>query len=488
MADEALLKGDTDLASKYIDQNIELYNQMEQADREHQDKRNQILQQGIEQRLQTEQDRFQREEQARETAFNNELAALGDNERAKERLKKQFEKEKLERQKANEQILINELKGILDNAQFEDFSLELLTDEQLQILKDRLAQLGLSISEINALLAHMQGKSGDELGFIEGGEVDVLGFTQDQWNTIFENATRLTDIIGKIGNVMQAATQAYGIYNQFVTQNENKRLAEIERNAEKEKQKQKRLLDGKFISQKQHDDAVKAQDDKVNKAKAEMEYKQAKRQKIMNIAEILGNQAVAVSKALAQGGFVLGIPWAGIVAGLAGLQLALAVAQPLPAKGYEKGFYNNTMQVRREQDGRLFNAAYGGVSRSGVVDKPTVFLAGEGGKNFPEMIIDGRTLKQFNPDLKNSLYRELGRVRGFENGYYGKEGYQVPKEESNDSYAMFAAALNRNSAIMERLEENGVIAYISKDFQNLKKLRDELDRLKKYENKSQITS
>ena len=41
---------------------------------------------------------------------------------------------------------------------------------------------------------------------------------------------------------------------------------------------------------------------------------------------------------------------------------------------------------------------------------------------------------------------------------------------------------------MERLEENGVIAYISKDFQNLKKLRDELDRLKKYENKSQITS
>ncbi len=95
-------------------------------------------------------------------------------------------------------------------------------------------------------------------------------------------------------------------------------------------------------------------------------------------------------------------------------------------------------------------------------------------------------MKQFNPDLKNSLYRELGRIRGFENGHYKDDQYQVPAETNSDGNMALAIALNRNSDILERLEENGIIAYMSKDLANVKKMRDELERLQKIENKAKI--
>ena len=483
LADEALVKGDTGLASKYIDQNKELYAQMELAEIQHQDNRNDILKTGIESYIKQLEAQFNQEEVLRQIAHNNELAALGDNEEAKKLLEETFNKEKLERQKLNQEELIKELQKIISTAKFEEFDLELLSEEQKQVIIDRLKELGLSLSEINKLLASMQGsKSADPLGLGNTDDVDILGFTQEQWNQMFSNSETFAQSLGKIGFMLQAATQAYSIYDSFLRASEERKLRRIDSNLEKEKTKQAQLLEKKYISQKQHDDAVKALEAEAKKRKAEIEYKQAKREKAMNIASILGNQAVAVSKALAQGGFILGIPWAGIVAGLAGLQLALAVAQPLPAKGYEGGYYGNTMQVRREQDGKLCNAGVGGRSRSGIVDKPTVFLAGEGGKNFPEMIIDGRTLKQFDPELKNSLYRELSRVRGFENGYY-----KTSENTGSGNNPEMLFVLSKAVDVLERLESNGVIAYISKDMANIKKLSDELDRLNRIKNKSIIT-
>ncbi|WP_026755017.1 phage tail tape measure protein [Sediminibacter sp. Hel_I_10] len=493
--DKAIDAGDTDLASVLLKQYNELYDQIEMLGDEHQSNQNKILEAGIQDRIDSLKSEFEREEQERQTAHNNAIAALGNNEEAKKRLQEQFDKETLERQKANQQALIDELKNIVDIDKFEGFSLDLLSEEQLQALKDRLATLGLSLSEINKLLSAMQ--KGDQSGIDElaglgidgGSKVDILGMNDEQWNQLFSRTETLAGLIGKVGKIAQATAQAYSIYDQFVTQGENKKLQAFENASRTEIQKQGRLLDSKLISRKQHNDAVENAEKKLAKQKAEIEYKQAKREKAMNIATILGNQAVAISKALAQGGFVLGIPWAGIVAAFAGLQLAAAIAAPLPAKGFEKGYYGNTMQVRREQDGKLFNAGFGGQSRSGVVDKPTVFLAGEGGKNFPELIINGPDLKQLNPDLKNSLYRELGRVPGFEKGYYPKPSNEdVTDSYSSEERKMLIIALNRNSEVLERIESNGLTAVMSKDMTNIKKFRDEMQRLEKIERKSTIIS
>jgi TP901 family phage tail tape measure protein len=490
--DKAILSGDTDLASTLLDQYTEVLNQIELSELNHNQKRNEILQSGIENHIKSLENQYAKEEQLRQIAHNNALAELGNNEEAKQLLQEQYDRESLERQKAQEQLLIAELQKVLDTSNFEGFSLDLLSDEQLQKIKANLQELGLSLSEINALLAKMQGGSaaGDELlgiGIDANGGVDILGMTGDQWTKIFERTETLAGLIGKVGQIAMAGAQAFGMYDQFVTASENQRLQRLERNADAEVQRQDRLLANGLISRRQHDEAVKAQEDKVRKAQLEMEYKQAKRQKQMNVATILGNQAVAVSKALAQGGFVLGIPWAGIVATFAGLQLAAALAQPLPAKGFEKGYYGNTMAVRREQDGKLFNAGFGGQSRSGVVDKPTVFLAGEGGKNFPELIINGPDLKQFNPDLKNSLYRELGRIRGFESGYY-PDNPQPGGSGDDGTKAMMISVLNRTADILERIEADGIEAYLPRNFTNAKRMREDIKKLDTLENKSKINT
>lgn len=485
--------GSSDLASTLLDQYNEVLDQIELSEVDHHNNRTEILEQGIEDHIKALETQFSKEEQLRQIAHNNAMAMLHDDDEAKRALQEKFDKEKLERQKANELLLIAELQKILNTTEFEGFSIDLLSDEQLEKIKANLKDLGLSISEINLLLAKMRGEStGDELsglGIDSNGSVDILGMNDEQWSNLFERTETLAGLVGKIGLIANASAEAYSLYDSFVTASETKRFNALEANANREIERQAALLNNGFINQQQHDAAVEAQEEKVNKAKAEMEYKQAKREKQMNIASILGNQAVAVSKALAQGGFVLGIPWAAIVATFAGLQLAAAIAQPLPAKGYEQGFYGNTMAVRREQDGKIFNAEYGGDSRSGVVDKPTMFLAGEGGKNFPELIVSGPDLKQLDPSLKESLYKELGRIKGYENGYYKSLGDSATNTtNSKPTDAMLIAALNRTAAILEDIEANGIEAYLPRNFTNSKRLSDDLKRLQTLENKSKINA
>jgi len=491
--DKAIVAGNTDLAAPLLAQYNQILDQIELAEDLHQVKRNQILESGIENHIKSLEDKYIKEEQQREIAHNNELAALGNNEVAKEALQDQFNKDRLDRQKANEKLLIAELQKVLDTSNFEGFNLDLLTDAQLAKIKANLADLGLSLSEINKLLSAMQGGDDAAMGELAGigidgnGEVDILGMTGDQWSKIFERSETLAGVIGKVGQIALAGVQAFAMYDQFVTASENQKLQKLERNANTEIARQDRLLKNKLISKQQHDQAVEAEEDKIRKKRFEIEHEQAKRQKQMTIATIVGNQAIAISKAFAQGGGLFGPALAGVVIAFTAAQLLAAMSQPLPAKGFEKGFYGNTMQVRREQDGKVFNAGFGGDSRSGVVDKPTVFLAGEGGKNFPELIINGPDLKQFNPDLKNSLYRELGRIKGFESGVY-KPTDTSPSGNNNDTelQIMTLQVLKETTQVLRDIKENGIEAYLPRNFTNAKRIREDIKRLETLENKSKI--
>ena len=70
---------------------------------------------------------------------------------------------------------------------------------------------------------------------------------------------------------------------------------------------------------------------KIQKKKRDEERKQFIFNKIAALAEIGINTAIAFSKSLAQGGFVLGIPMAAAVAALGVLQAATVLATPIPA-------------------------------------------------------------------------------------------------------------------------------------------------------------
>lgn len=68
----------------------------------------------------------------------------------------------------------------------------------------------------------------------------------------------------------------------------------------------------------------------LEKKRQKEKEKQAKVEKAFAIAEIGINTAIAYSKALAQGGFVFGIPMATVVAALGALQVAAVLATPIP--------------------------------------------------------------------------------------------------------------------------------------------------------------
>ena len=97
----------------------------------------------------------------------------------------------------------------------------------------------------------------------------------------------------------------------------------------------------------------------------------------------------------------------------------------------------------------------------------------------------------FSESFKDSLYRELGRVKGFADGYYQSSTTQ-PSFNAGDStaagkdYLLFAAALNRNSEIMERLERDGLVAYLKRDYENARKIKEDIADYDRLRNKNQF--
>jgi hypothetical protein len=235
----------------------------------------------------------------------------------------------------------------------------------------------------------------------------------------------------------------------------------------------------------------------LEKKKAEIEYKQAKRQKAMAAVNVIMNTAQAIMGIWAQFpkvdfGVTAGI-MSGVVGALGALQLATVMKTPLPAKGYEEGLYPD--YVKREQDGKVFKSTYGGRTRSGMVRKPTYFLAGENG---PEMIIDSKAYRQMSPETKDLLIRELRGIKGFEKGYYnndvtGSPRYEVPATPTASgsgtgavSQDYLLSVISRNSDVLERVLDEGIIAYISRDGRELKKLQEEMDRIKNSRDKAKV--
>jgi len=114
-------------------------------------------------------------------------------------------------------------------------------------------------------------------------------------------------------------------------------------------------------------------------AKKEIMKRYADKEFAVKAAQIVASTAVAVMKALEQLGPIAGAI-AGVLITATGLmQLGNANAERQRIKGLAEG---GGIPVTREQDGRNFNATYGG-NRSGLFTKPTVLVAEEG----PEYVI-----------------------------------------------------------------------------------------------------
>jgi tubulin-specific chaperone A len=232
-------------------------------------------------------------------------------------------------------------------------------------------------------------------------------------------------------------------------------------------------------------------DAELDKKKADLEYKQAKRQRTLAIFNaIIGTAQAVINAANTQPFFPLGLAMMA-VAGVAGaLQIATISRQPLPARGYEEGLYPE--YTKREQDGKLFRTGRPKPMRSGLYRKSTI-LVGEGPGDQPEMVIDKKTFARISPSVQEALIREIQGIKGFEKGFYDNAGVlQVPAtptpsapSQDNTGMLMMAEALNRNSAILEKIDRDGILAKVlANDYKSLENLKEGMDKYNELKSKS----
>lgn len=446
---------------------------------------------------------FEREKQLREIKFNEELAALGNNKRAKAKLTETHEQEELKHQEEFLRGLIEDFNKIVGQGTFNEIDLSLLSPEQVQAFKDEAAKIGLTLSELIAKKNELTGKKKTEnaeaLG-VAGGEVDIFGFTPANWDRLFSNLEQGKFGIDEMVFAVGALTNAYSLYSKFQEVNEKKQLAVFEKNTNTKKARYKQQLDSGRITQEQYNSFVEKADNDLAKKKAQIENKQAKRQKAIAIAQIAMNTAQAIMGIWAQVpkfdfGATAGI-LTGLVSALGLVQIAMVAKQPLPsASGYEEGLYPE--YVKREQDGKVFKSKYQGKTRSGLVKDTSHFLVAENG---PEMVIDNQAWTRMNPAVKDALIRELQGIKGFEQGYYNEnlKRYEVPASSgsttapsaTNDSelLLMVLSVLQDNTEVMREIKEYGLEAFVSnKDFKSMKNIREGLKKYDALKNNNKVS-
>jgi len=326
------------------------------------------------------------------------------------------------------------------------------------------------------------------------GATDILGFTPENWQTFFTNLEQGVFGIEQMTFAVTALSNMWAMYGQLVQANEQAQIRNFEQNANRKQQRLKRQLDSGMISQTQYSRAVETIDAQLDKKKAEIEYNQAKRQKALAAMQIVTSTAAAILGIwkdvpkfdFGSSAFAL----SAMVGALGALQLATVLKTPLPARGYEEGLYP---MVRREQDGKMFKAT-GGVQpmRSGLYKRSTI-LVGEGPGDQPEMVIDKKTFARISPSVQDALLREIRGIKGFEKGFYDNMGVmQVPvaptpsaPSQDNAGMLMMAEALNRNSAILEKIDREGILAKVlANDYKSLENLKEGMEKYNELKSKS----
>lgn len=220
---------------------------------------------------------------------------------------------------------------------------------------------------------------------------------EDTAKSVEEQMKQIADSIRMVGQALSAMTDlASALYDRQISKVEEQqdanqaahdeeiarieRLAEIGAISSEEAEARKRAAE----------DVTAAKEAELAKKKAELQTRQAKLEKASNIAQIILNTSVAIMKSWGQLG-IFGAPMAAIIGAIGAIQLATAIATPIPK--YAKGTENHPGGV----------ALVGDAGKSELVKYPTgeLFIT----PNNPILVDLPKGAKVF-PDV-NKLDRDL---------------------------------------------------------------------------------
>ncbi|WP_375586562.1 phage tail tape measure protein [Cyclobacterium xiamenense] len=297
------------------------------------------------------------------------LAGLRNMRQAQQEIDKKFRREEEALVKAHLQELQGELQAVLDTGQWEglDLSDRILSDEERETINARLAEVRQQLSELGL-------GTGTEIAEDRGmrrSNVDVLGFTPDDWETFFANLKQGAVSMDGLLMATQALGQVWSQYNAMRTAGEQRELQQYELANQQKEAALKRRLDQGLISQEQYNQQVDRLNADLDKKRAVYERNRAKRERNVALMSAIVNTAAGVAKSLPN------LALAAIVGLMGGLQIATIKKEPLPEiPGAQSGGFAD---VVRSQDKKMFRSR--GFAGPGYVNDPRILVA-ESGREF----------------------------------------------------------------------------------------------------------
>ena len=361
--------------------------------------------------------------------------------------------------------MISTLTNLVDKAQVGNIKIgaELSDADKAKLLKqiedlrqqlDKLKNTSASTEESEKFGGNFLGLSGDRWQ-------DMLDGNIEGWR---EWADAVADIVSGLGNQV---LELWGSVDKYMSAAEDSQLKEYEKNNDKKKSALEKRLNAGLITEAQYNAEVAAMEAEHEAYKEELELKQAKRQKAMSITESVINTAVGVTKSLT------GLPWPiNLVAAAATLamgvaQTALIAATPITTGAEDGGpIGNGLIDVRREQDGKLFRARLN-PNKRGFVSSPTVLVAENGAEYvLPHEAVENPTIAPFieamesarqhgtlsDLDMRAVYPSVIGRANGGYAGYDSSAVQQLPHYGNANNDAVLYRLAETVDALTERLK------------------------------------
>lgn len=335
---------------------------IENLERNHTAKLQSLYMDQLEREFKTKQAAAERELNALRIQHTEQLEAFTGSKQAAKRLRVQFDLDEQALAKKHLQDLLAQYQAYMVEArQVTKDGAPMFNEAEVQRLQEIIDELQKKLAGLKTVKPER-----DDMG-----DVDILGFTQDRWESFFENLKAGEMGIRDWQMALQMVGQAFSQVSELMSAAENREF----KNYEKAQNRKKKALDARLkngqISEAQHASIVEQIDEELDRKKAELERKQAMRERALKIFEAMTNTAVGITAALKMGP-IIGPILAAVVGALGAVQIAAIAAAPLP--GAEDGGY---LAVTRAQDGKRFRAKDDPDAR-GFVDGTRVIVSENG--------------------------------------------------------------------------------------------------------------
>lgn len=377
-----------------------------------------------------------------------ELAQIKTLEAAKKALRVQAEKELLEESLKNfeeqKQILMGYLSTLTGEAK------EKLVEDITQI-EDKMLQAREKLDDIkNNKDAKEEKAAGQELE-----KVDVLGFTAKDWEDTFSNLDEMSNRFKAVDMVVGAMSNAFSQFAQLQQNLNQKELATYTKNQEQQKQALLTRLNQGYISQAQYQKELKKLEEEAQAKKKELSLKQFQAQKAMNMMSIVANTATGIMRAYSDAGPIAGSVFAAIVGALGAVQLGIVAAQQPPS--YARGGYTKGLGFKDESGQEVAGIVHG-----------------------DEYVVP-QWLKK-DPEVAQVVeWLEAKRLGQSPKGYEAGGEVQARTSEESSQHELQARAsgvgtgltevLGKLNSTVEKLQEEGIEAYIVADAKAGKEFR-----------------